>query len=79
MNHSTDSEMMEADSAAAPPSSLPPPPSQVAGSSSDQNDVVRGLLITARHLIDQGKPSQALQAVNFRLFVLIGVCLFLLL
>ncbi|XP_061355567.1 uncharacterized protein LOC133300086 [Gastrolobium bilobum] len=32
-------------------------------SSSGQNDVVRDLLTLARQLINQGKPSQALQAV----------------
>lgn len=51
--------MMEAESTAAPPQ---PPPSQL-HSSSGQYDVVRGMLTTARQLIDQGKPSQALQAV----------------
>lgn len=33
-------------------------------SSSDPNDVVRNLLSHARQLVDQAKPSQALQAVN---------------
>jgi hypothetical protein len=32
-------------------------------SSSGQNDAVRDLLTLARQLINQGKPSQALQAV----------------
>ncbi|XP_009787503.1 uncharacterized protein LOC107761404 [Nicotiana tabacum] len=56
---STDTDMMEAESAAAPPQ---PPRSQL-HSSSGKHDVVRGMLTTARQLIDQGKPSQALQAV----------------
>jgi hypothetical protein len=38
-------------------------------SSSGQNDAVRDLLTLARQLINQGKPSQALQAViHFFLF-----------
>ncbi|KAL2232568.1 UNVERIFIED_CONTAM: hypothetical protein Sindi_1436800 [Sesamum indicum] len=45
--------MMEAE-AAAPPRAV--------GSGSDPNDV-RNLLLMARQLVDQGKPSQALQAV----------------
>ncbi|KAK7321674.1 hypothetical protein VNO77_32535 [Canavalia gladiata] len=44
-----DSEMMEAGASLA--------------SSSGQNDAVRDLLTLARSLINQGKPSQALQAV----------------
>ncbi|XP_027332960.1 uncharacterized protein LOC113847859 [Abrus precatorius] len=47
-----DSEMTEAEAS----------PVMVA-SSSGQNDVVRDLLTLARQLINQGKPSQALQAV----------------
>ncbi|XP_020234157.1 uncharacterized protein LOC109814199 [Cajanus cajan] len=47
-----DSEMVEAEA-----------PSQPQASSSGQNDAVRDLLTLARHLITQGKPSQALQAV----------------
>jgi len=34
-------------------------------SSSGQNDAVRDLLTLARQFINQGKPSQALQAVIF--------------
>jgi hypothetical protein len=34
-------------------------------SSSGQNDAVRDLLTLARQLINQGKPSQALQAVIY--------------
>ncbi|XP_011069735.1 uncharacterized protein LOC105155538 isoform X3 [Sesamum indicum] len=48
-----DTDMMEAE-AAAPPRAV--------GSGSDPNDV-RNLLLMARQLVDQGKPSQALQAV----------------
>lgn len=44
-----DADMMEAEATAPPPDS-------------DPNDV-RNLLTMARQLIDQGKPSQALQAV----------------
>ncbi|PHT30459.1 hypothetical protein CQW23_29926 [Capsicum baccatum] len=64
----TDTDMMEAESPAAgppePPSSPPPslPPSLL-HSVSNQDGVVRDMLTTARQLIDQGKPSQALQAV----------------
>lgn len=47
--------MMEAEAAAAPPQGLAP--------NSDPNDVVRNLLSMARQLVDQDKPSQALQAV----------------
>lgn len=38
-------------------------------SSSGQNNDVRQLLTLARQLINQGKPSQALQAVIFFLFL----------
>lgn len=60
---------------------------QVASNSnSDQPHVVRDLLVMARHLINQGKPSQALQAVifsffyflDFRLSNLMFFCLFVL-
>lgn len=50
-----DADMMEAD-ATAPPSA--------AGSLPEPNDV-RNWLTMARQLVDQGKPSQALQAVVF--------------
>ncbi|KAI3460206.1 hypothetical protein Pfo_016869 [Paulownia fortunei] len=50
----TDADMMEAE-ATAPPQAL--------GSNSDPSDVVRNLLAMARQLVDQGKHSQALQAV----------------
>ncbi|KAK4428900.1 hypothetical protein Salat_1189900 [Sesamum alatum] len=52
-----DTDMMEAEAAA--PSPAPP---QAVGVGSDPNDV-RNLLAMARQLVDQGKPSQALQAV----------------
>lgn len=39
-------------------------------SSSGQNDAVRDLLTLARQFINQGKPSQALQAVIFFFFLL---------
>ena len=55
MNHGMDADMMEADSTSSPP---PPPPIP-----SDQSDVMTGLLSTARQLIQQGNPSQALHAV----------------
>lgn len=57
MNHGMDADMMEADSTASPPSPPPPP------IPSDQSDVMTGLLSTARQLIQQGNPSQALHAV----------------
>ncbi|KAF5808976.1 hypothetical protein HanXRQr2_Chr04g0151651 [Helianthus annuus] len=55
MDAQNDVDMMDTD---APP---PPPPSSLPESSS--LEVVRGLLTVARQLIDQGKPSEALQAV----------------
>lgn len=51
-----DADMMEAESSVAQSS-------QVADSSSDQNEVVRNLLSLGRQLIDQGRPSEALEAV----------------
>lgn len=61
---SSDTDMMEAESP-EPPSSPPPssPPPSLLHSVSNQDGVVRDMLTTARQLIDQGKPSQALQAV----------------
>ncbi|KAI7755409.1 hypothetical protein M8C21_005577 [Ambrosia artemisiifolia] len=53
-----DVDMMDTD---APASSPTPPPATSPESSSFE--VVRGLLTVARQLIDQGKPSEALQAV----------------
>ncbi|KAK3007340.1 hypothetical protein RJ639_016824 [Escallonia herrerae] len=51
-----DAHMMDTDCGAPPrPPELPSRPCQ--------NDAVRGLLALARQLIDQGQPSQALQAV----------------
>ncbi|CAN4092665.1 unnamed protein product [Withania somnifera] len=67
---STDTDMMEAESTEGKPRerplSYPPPPSlppSVLHSGSDQDGVVREMLTMAHQLIDQGKPSQALQAV----------------
>lgn len=64
---STDADMMEADSTAeaAPPVPLQllPPSPALLHSGSDQDGAVREILTMARQLIDQGKPSQALQAV----------------
>ncbi|XP_070011340.1 uncharacterized protein [Nicotiana sylvestris] len=57
---STDTDMMEAESMAVPPQ---PPPSQL-HSSPGQHDVIKGMLTTSCQLIDQGKPSKALQAVS---------------
>uniref|UniRef100_A0A5B7BUC7 C2HC zinc finger plants domain-containing protein n=1 Tax=Davidia involucrata TaxID=16924 RepID=A0A5B7BUC7_DAVIN len=59
-----DTDMMEAEAQTATPPPPPPPPPQELTSNSDQGgDVVRGLLTLARQLINQGKPSQALEAV----------------
>lgn len=52
----TDTEMMETETSAT---------QQELASNTGQNDVVRELLTVARQFIDQGKPSQALQAVTF--------------
>ncbi|KAE8037366.1 hypothetical protein FH972_009959 [Carpinus fangiana] len=49
-----DTEMMETETS---------DPQQELDSNTGQNDVVRDLLTLARQFIDQGKPSQALQAV----------------
>ncbi|KAL8154036.1 hypothetical protein V2J09_011796 [Rumex salicifolius] len=53
MNVSTDMDMMEAD------------PSNATGASAAavQNEVARGMLTTARLLVNQGKPAEALQAI----------------
>lgn len=56
-----DADMMDTEVGAAAPS--PPLPSSACLLQSQQSDVVRGFLTLARQLIDQGKPSQALQAV----------------
>nr|GMC50475.1 2-methoxy-6-polyprenyl-1,4-benzoquinol methylase [Ipomoea batatas] len=55
----SDADMMEAEHTAAQPS----PPPQGLPSNSDHEEAVRNLLAMARQLIDQNKPSQALQAV----------------
>ncbi|KAL2520917.1 hypothetical protein Fot_24840 [Forsythia ovata] len=52
--NSTDADMIEAEATA---------PQQQLGLSPDLNGDVRNFLSMARQLIDQGKPSQALQAV----------------
>ncbi|PSR99798.1 LPS-assembly protein like [Actinidia chinensis var. chinensis] len=52
-----DADMMEAETA------TPPLPEMALNSDQGGGDVVRGLLALARQLIDQGKPSQALQSV----------------
>jgi hypothetical protein len=46
-------------------------------SNTDQNDVVRDLLTLARQFIDQGKPSQALQAVTFPNILFLFLLIFL--
>lgn len=62
-----DADMMEAESTVSvdpPVPPLPPSPSpSLLHSSSDQDGAIRGMLTVARQLIDQGRPSQALQAV----------------
>ncbi|KAL4559567.1 hypothetical protein LXL04_031710 [Taraxacum kok-saghyz] len=57
-----DVDMMDSD---APMASAPPVPpgTPELSSVSQQIELARGLLTVARQLIDQGKPSQALQAV----------------
>lgn len=60
MKNVPDTEMTEADSSASPP---PPPAPHMAESSSALEDSVKSVLTIARQLINQGKPSQALQAV----------------
>ncbi|CAA2955003.1 Hypothetical predicted protein [Olea europaea subsp. europaea] len=55
--NSKDADMIEADAMA------PQPQPQPLGLSADFNGDVRNFLSMARQLIDQGKPSQALQAV----------------
>ncbi|KAH0680418.1 hypothetical protein KY284_021503 [Solanum tuberosum] len=62
---SIDADMMEAEAtvAVAPPVPPPSPSPSLLHSGSDQDGSIRGMLTMARQLIDQGKPSQALQAV----------------
>lgn len=64
---SIDADMMEAEATAAvavaPPVPPPSPSPSLLHSGSDQDGAIRGMLTMARQLIDQGKPSQALQAV----------------
>nr|GMC48152.1 LPS-assembly protein like [Ipomoea batatas] len=59
----SDADMMEAEHTAAQPS----PPPQGLPSNSDHEEAVRNLLGMARQLIDQNKPSQALQAPKVHL------------
>lgn len=75
MRNVPDTDMTEADSAASP---APPPAAAagVAGSSSAQEDFVK-LLGIARQLINERKPSQALQVVILlclSLFLMFCVC-----
>jgi len=58
---SIDADMMEAEATAAVAPPVPSP--SLLHSGSDQDGAIRGMLTMARQLIDQGKPSQALQAV----------------
>ncbi|CAK9177038.1 unnamed protein product [Ilex paraguariensis] len=62
---STDADMMEVQSSSpSQPQPQPaPPPQQFLASNTEEDDDVRGLITLARQLIDQGKPSQALQTV----------------
>lgn len=57
-----DSDMMETDATAA----APPQPEE-------QNNVARDLIALARQLINEGKPSQALQAVSRFLFIISSI------
>lgn len=60
--NSKDADMIEADAMAPQPQPL--------GLSADFNGDVRNFLSMARQLIDQGKPSQALQAVTFSFLII---------
>lgn len=62
--NSKDADMIEADAMA------PQPQPQPLGLSADFNGDVRNFLSMARQLIDQGKPSQALQAVTFSFLII---------
>lgn len=57
---STDADMMESDMVPQTPQELTSNSDQGGGG----DDAVRDLLTMARQLIDQGKPSQSLQAVK---------------
>lgn len=57
MNQTADMEMIEV--VEESPANISP------GGAAAQNDVAGGFLALARQLVDQGKPSQALQAVFF--------------
>lgn len=57
-----DVDMMDSDAPVTSSSPVPPGTPELS-SVSQQIEIARGLLTVARQLIDQGKPSQALQAV----------------
>ncbi|CAI9267080.1 unnamed protein product [Lactuca saligna] len=57
-----DVDMMDSDAPVTSSSPVPPGTAELS-SVSQQIEIARGLLTVARQLIDQGKPSQALQAV----------------
>lgn len=59
----TDTEMMEMETTANGQTELP--------SDAGQGDVLRDFLALARQLLNQGKPSQALQAVIFNFIKLL--------
>ncbi|PON94238.1 hypothetical protein TorRG33x02_099760 [Trema orientale] len=64
MDHRSDAEMMETETATAAAVGAQPEEEEVASSaSSSQGNGVWDLLTLARQLINQGKPSQALQAL----------------
>ena len=65
MDHRTDAEMMETETQTATTAQTEELLSSASSSSSNQSNGVWDLLTLARHLINQGKPSQALQAVHF--------------
>uniref|UniRef100_A0A803NEA0 Uncharacterized protein n=1 Tax=Chenopodium quinoa TaxID=63459 RepID=A0A803NEA0_CHEQI len=60
MNQTADMEMIEVTEDSQLP---PPPPTTNASAAAPQSDAAAGFLSLARQLIDQGKPSQALQAI----------------
>uniref|UniRef100_A0A803N1H3 C2HC zinc finger plants domain-containing protein n=1 Tax=Chenopodium quinoa TaxID=63459 RepID=A0A803N1H3_CHEQI len=60
MNQTADMEMIEVTEDSQLP---PPPPTANASGAAPQSDAAAGFLSLARQLIDQGKPSQALQAI----------------
>lgn len=71
MDHRSDAEMMDTETQtteaeAAQPEELPS--NATNNSTNNQSNGVWDLLTLARQLINQGKPSQALQAVKFFTF-----------